>query len=294
MRLPLLLAIVLAVVVGAGWALTRPASVSEAEIAGIEPDPARGEVVFHAAGCASCHAAPEAEGEARLILAGGEGFETFAGTFYAPNISQDSVHGIGDWTTAEIVAAVMHGTSPDGRHYYPAFPYSSYARADPADIVSLAAYLETLPADPTPSKPHDLSFPFSVRAGIGLWKAVNMDADWIVETTDPEIERGRYLAEALGHCGECHTPRNATQGLDRGAWLAGAPNPSGRGNIPNITPAGLDWSEADIAAYLESGFTPDFDVVGGSMTKVVASLANLPDEDRAAIAAYLKAVPPVQ
>jgi mono/diheme cytochrome c family protein len=110
----------------------------------------------------------------------------------------------------------------------------------------------------------------------------------------PELEAGRYLAEALAHCGECHTPRNAMGGLDRSRWLAGAPNPSGEGRIPNITPAALDWSAADIAEYLKSGFTPEFDTAGGSMAAVVAGTSRLSDADRAAIAAYVKAVPPVE
>jgi mono/diheme cytochrome c family protein len=122
-----------------------------------------------------------------------------------------------------------------------------------------------------------------------------MDRGWAVDVgDDPTLQRGRYLSEALGHCGECHTPRDAFQRLDTARWFAGAPNPSGRGNIPNITPAKLTWSEADIAAYLQSGFTPEFDVVGGSMASVVTSLSNLPEEDLAAIAAYIKAVAPAE
>ena len=295
MRTLVAFALILALLVGAGLFVTRPQAVAEAEVAALTPDVVRGEAVFHAAGCASCHAAPEAEGEERLVLAGGKAFATFAGTFHAPNISQDPEAGIGSWSRAEIVSAIMEGTSPDGRHYYPAFPYGSYARAELGDIVSLAAYLETLPADATPSKPHELGFPWSLRVAIGGWKLLNASPAWVLElpVADQQLERGRYLAEALGHCGECHTARTMTQGLDRAAWLAGAPNPSGRGRIPNITPDKLDWSEADIVAYLETGFTPEFDVAGGSMADVVTSLSHLPKEDLEAIAAYLKAVPSV-
>ncbi|MDU8941922.1 cytochrome c [Ovoidimarina sediminis] len=277
------------------FALTRPATVPEAAIAAITPDLARGEAVFHAAGCASCHAADGAEGEARLILSGGHSFATPAGTFVAPNISQDPEHGIGAWSKADIVTAVMKGTSPDGRHYFPAFPYAAYAKAELSDIVSLAAYLKTLPADPTPSQPHDLAFPYSIRMGVGAWKLLGVSEGFAVDLPDdPQIRRGQYLAEALAHCGECHTPRTATQALDTARWFAGAPNPSGKGSIPNISPAKLSWSAADIAAYLKSGFTPEFDAAGGSMRDVITSLANLPDEDLAAIAAYLKAVPPAE
>lgn len=282
------------IVIGAasGWVVSRPSAFSQQDIARIAPDLTRGEQVFHAAGCASCHAEKGARDEARLVLKGGQRFDTPAGVFVAPNISTDPVAGIGNWDMLDIVNAVMHGTSPDGQHYYPAFPYASYAKAELSDIVSLAAYLKTLPADPSPSQPHELGFPYNIRAGTGLWKLLAMDDGWAVDVgNDPKLQRGRYLAEALAHCGECHTPRGATQTLDKARWFAGAPNPSGEGNIPNITPAKLSWSAADIAAYLESGFTPEFDVAGGSMASVITSMSNLSDEDRQAIAAYVKAVP---
>jgi mono/diheme cytochrome c family protein len=109
----------------------------------------------------------------------------------------------------------------------------------------------------------------------------------------PTEARGRYIAEALAHCGECHTPRNGLGGLDRARWLAGAPNPSGQGNIPNITPGKLTWSEAEILEYLTTGFTPAYDVVGGHMAHVVENMAKLPASDRQAVAAYLKRVPAV-
>jgi mono/diheme cytochrome c family protein len=108
------------------------------------------------------------------------------------------------------------------------------------------------------------------------------------------LERGRYLVEALGHCGECHTPRNAFGGLIKSRWLAGAPNPSGRGTIPNITPAKLDWSDGDLKTYFTSGFKPDFDTVGGHMADVIENLKLMPETDLQAIIAYLRAVPAVE
>lgn len=274
--------------------VSRSPVVTEAQIASITPDPARGETVFWAAGCASCHAADGAQGDAKFVLSGGHRLVTPFGTFVAPNISQDEEHGIGGWSRAEVVSAVKYGTAPDGGHYYPAFPYAAYGKATLEDLVSLAAFLETLPADPTPSRPHELSFPYSIRAGVGAWKLLFAGSDWAMPAPTPEIEAGRYLAEALAHCGECHTPRNALGGLDTARWLAGAPNPSGEGRIPNITPAALTWSEGDIAEYLKSGFTPEFDTAGGSMAAVVAGTSRLNDADRAAIAAYVKSVPPVE
>jgi mono/diheme cytochrome c family protein len=282
------------VLAGAVWWLTTPERVAPSAYAGLVGVPARGAVVFHAGGCASCHSAPDSSAEAKLILSGGRAFVSDFGTFHAPNISQDPDHGIGAWDVTDLANAMIHGTSPQGQHYYPAFPYTAYSRATAQDIADLYAYLITLPADATPDQPHDLAFPFTLRRGLGLWKALYLDDTWTLTGDLSEQEqRGRYLAEALGHCAECHTPRNALGALDRSRWMAGAPNPSGRGTIPNITPAKLDWSEADIIAYFTSGFTPDYDTAGGSMAAVVESLSQLPENDRAALAAYLKRLPPI-
>lgn len=295
MRKPLLVLLALGLVVGAaGFSVARPERLDAVTLEGLEGDPARGETVFWAAGCASCHAVPGAEGDARLVLAGGYRIESPFGTFISPNISPDPDAGIGGWSTQAFATALLHGTSPDGGHYYPALPYGSYAGMTPADAVDLKAFIDTLPPDPTPSAAHDLRFPFTVRAGIGLWKALNLDASPVAEVSGAELERGRYIVEALAHCGECHTPRNAMGGLDRSRWMAGAPNPSGEGRIPGITPAQLDWSAADIAYYLETGFDPNFDSAGGTMGSVVRNFANLTAEDRAAVAAYVKALPPVE
>lgn len=285
------------VVIGAAvfWWLTRPQVADASVVAGVEPDLARGEMVFHAGGCASCHSAEGATDEAKLILSGGRAFPSPFGTFRAPNISPDPEHGIGGWSALDLLNAMRHGVSPDGRHYFPAFPYTSYARSTVEDIVSLHAYLQTLPADATPDKPHDVGFPFNIRRSLGGWKFLFMSDGWVVDgdLTDEET-RGRYLAEALGHCGECHTARNLLGGPVMARWLGGAPNPTGRGNIPNITPAKLDWSTADLVEYFTSGFTPEFDTAGGQMVEVIESLSKLPDTDRAAIAAYLKKVPAVE
>jgi mono/diheme cytochrome c family protein len=189
---------------------------------------------------------------------------------------------------------VTMGVSPQGKHYYPAFPYTSYVHMTDNDVADLFAYMQDLPVSDTQSRPHDVGFPFNIRRGLGLWKQLNMSDAFVLSGPRPEpVERGRYLVEALAHCGECHTPRDAIGGLNRAAWLTGAPNPSGKGRIPNITPGALDWSEADLVYYFESGLTPDYDSVGGSMAPVVANLAQLPASDRAAIAAYLKDVPAI-
>jgi mono/diheme cytochrome c family protein len=279
-----------------GWWLTAPQRVDPARLASLSADSGRGEAVFHAAGCASCHMAPGAQGDARLVLAGGQRFETPFGTFVAPNISTDPTHGIGGWGVQALADAVMAGVSPEGAHYYPAFPWASYAGMAPQDMVDLHAYMATLPADATPSQPNDIGFPFNIRRGIGVWKLAFAGDGPVLDLPDlTEAEqRGRYLAEVLGHCGECHTPRDALTGApDTGRWLAGGPDASGKGKVPNITPAALDWTAAEIAEYLNSGFTPDYDSAGGHMALVVSNFARLPASDRDAVAAYLKRVAPV-
>lgn len=278
------------------WWLTRPEPLAAAALDGIEGDPQAGERVFHAAGCAACHVAPDAEdrenGDGLPVLAGGQRFPSPFGTFIAPNISSDPVHGIGGWSDAEVLNAIARGVSPDGSHYYPAFPYAAYAKAPLGDLADLIAYLRTLPASQKPDQPHEVGFPFSIRRGLGLWKALFLRDDWVLEgDLPPEVARGRMLVEGLGHCAQCHTPRNFAGGLIREDWLAGAENPVGDGRIPGIDPGSLTWSKTDIAAYLETGLTPDFDSAGGEMVAVIEELGQLPDSDRAAIAAYLKAIP---
>jgi mono/diheme cytochrome c family protein len=291
----LLIGLVILVLAGfaAFWVLTIPKTRDPLSIAGLTPDPARGEQVFWAGGCANCHAAVDAKGQDRLLLGGGQRFETAFGTFIAPNISPDPDHGIGAWKPIDLANAMTMGVSPKGQHYYPAFPYTSFTHATMQDIADLYGYLMTLPKVATPSQPHEVSFPFNIRRSVGIWKLLYLRKDWAMPgDLAPEQEKGRYIAEALGHCGECHTPRNAIGGPDLSRWLAGGPSPDGKGKFPNITPAKLDWSEADIAEYLKSGFTPDFDSAGGHMALVVESFSHLTDADRAAVAAYLKTVPP--
>jgi mono/diheme cytochrome c family protein len=275
------------------WLVTRPARIDPAEIAALTPDPVRGEYVFRAAGCASCHAAEGATGADLLKLGGGKAFASPFGTFYAPNISPDPQAGIGAWQPVDVVNALKNGVGPTGRHLFPALPYPAYTRMQLADAVSLAAYLATLPAVATPSRPHGVPFPFNIRRSLGGWKLLFLDPDWVVATVPPEAEAGRYLAEALAHCGECHTPRNALGGLQTSAWLGGAPNPAGKGRIPNITPGKLTWSEAELVTFFQSGFTPEFDSAGGAMAEVIAGLATLPEADLLSLAAYLKSVPPI-
>lgn len=271
----------------AAWGLTAPDPLAPEAMAN-DGSAEAGAMVFAAAGCASCHTAPDAVADGPPVLAGGKRFVSDFGTFVAPNISMDMDHGIGAWSNYEVANAVQAGVSPDGAHYYPSFPYTSYAKTTPQDIADLITYLRTLPADATPSQPHDIVFPFNIRRAVGGWKFIFSNDNWVVDgDLDPEQARGRYLVEALGHCAECHTPRNAVGALQTANWMRGAPNPSGDGRIPSIHPDDLGWSARDIAIYLDSGFTPEFDTVGGEMVDVVENMSKLPEADRDAIAAYL-------
>jgi mono/diheme cytochrome c family protein len=256
---------------------------------GITADKAAGETVFWAAGCASCHMGAAQD---PMVLAGGMAFETQFGTFHAPNISSDDTYGIGGWSVSEFARAIQQGVSPDGAHYYPALPYSAYAKMTPQDVVDLKAFMDSLPADATPNVPHDVGFPFNIRRALGLWKVMFADDTYHMQGDLPaNVQRGRYIVEALAHCAECHTPRNALGGLDASKWMQGAISADGKSRVPAITPAKLGWSAGEIVQYLTTGFTPEYDSVGGHMVHVVENMAKLTEEDRAAVAAYLLALP---
>jgi mono/diheme cytochrome c family protein len=277
------------------WALTIPQGLPESAIAATPGDADKGARLFWAGGCASCHAPSSARGEDRLKLGGGAPLVTRFGSFHAPNISPHA-DGIGGWSLADFANAMQKGVSPDGRHYYPAFPYTSYARMTASDIADLYAFLQTLPPVAGKAPESSLSFPYSLRRGVGLWKLAFLDASPVArlpEDASAAARVGQYLVEGPGHCGECHTPRTlgGMGGADRARWLAGAPAAEGDGKVPGIDPASLSWSASEIADYLETGFTPEYDSVGGTMASVQRNMAELSDEDRTAIAAYLKALP---
>ncbi|WP_027566841.1 cytochrome c [Bradyrhizobium sp. URHA0013] len=278
---------------GVYWWLSAPV-VAAGTAPARAPDLANGQVIFNAGGCASCHAVPDQPD--RLRLGGGVAIKSPFGTFYAPNISSDPTDGIGKWSEAEFVNAVMHGVSPDGQHYFPAFPYTSYQHARREDVLDLFAYLKTLPAVAGKVRDHDVRFPFNIRRNVGIWKFLFLDGKPFVADSakSPQWNRGAYLVNSFGHCAECHSPRNALGGIIAGQRFAGGPNPEGEGWVPNITQKGLgEWSAKDIAYFLKTGELPDGDSVGGAMTRVIKNTSQLPDDDLAAMADYLKSLPPV-
>ena len=281
------------------WLSSAPETIAAEDLPRHRADAGRGEYVFYAAGCNSCHAAKAAEGEAKLRLGGGPALETPFGTFYGPNISP-SPDGIGGWSDADFVNAVMRGVSPEGRHYYPAFPYLSYQHMTVEDVLDLKAFIDMLPPVAGEAPVHELPLLFRFRRGIGLWKLRYMDAAPapLDAAPDPLLARGSYLVNGPGHCGECHTPRDLLGGPIPARAFSGGESPeAGRANrVPNITPSsdGIgDWSVDDIKAALRTGLLPDFETFGGAMVDVQENLAKLSEEDREAIAVYLKSLPPL-
>ena len=277
------------------WIVTVPAKVPASALPPHTPALANGKVMFYAGGCASCHASTGQQDPTRL--GGGAPLESPFGTFYPPNISSDPNDGIGRWSEADFVTALWKGTSPDGQHYYPAFPYTSYQRIALDDARDLFAYIKTLPAVAGKALPHQVPFPFSWRRLLGGWKFLFLDGQPFRPdpTKSAQWNRGAYLVNGPGHCAECHSPRNVLGGIESGKRFSGGPNIEGKGWVPNITQKGIaDYSENDIAYLLETGQMPDGDSVGGPMRAVIRNTSQLPAADREAMAVYLKSLPPLE
>jgi len=294
-RLIILVVIAGVIALGAFWILTMPKTVADSALGPHTPDLANGRTMFYAGGCSACHAVPGQKDDTRL--SGGLGLKSPFGTFYVPNISPDQKDGIGGWSEAQFVTAMTRGTGPDGTHLYPAFPYTSYQRMRVEDVRDLFAFLKTLPPVSGRVRDHDIAFPFNIRRGLGMWKLLFLDGQpFKPDPAKPMAwNRGAYLAEGPGHCAECHSPRNFMGGIIAAQRYGGGPNPEGKGWIPNITQKDLkDWSDKDIAYLLETGQTPEGDSVGAQMAEVVRHTAQISADDRMAIAAYIKSLPPVE
>jgi len=277
------------------WFLTIPATVPASALGAHQPNLENGRTMFYAGGCASCHATPGQDDRTRL--GGWLALKSPFGTFHVPNISPDPKDGIGAWSEADFVTAMLKGTSPDGRHYFPSFPYTSYRFMGMSDLRDLFAHIKTLPAVQGSVRDHDVPFPFNIRRLLGGWKLLFLGSDTFRPDASKTAQwnRGAYLVNGPGHCAECHSPRNVLGGIVSGQRFAGGPNPEGEGWVPNITQARLkDWSEDDIAYLLESGSTPEGDSVGGSMAPVIRNTSQLSEEDRTAMAIYLKSLAPVE
>jgi mono/diheme cytochrome c family protein len=252
-------------------------------------DATRGAYLIRLGDCVSCHT-DKAKGG--VELAGGPALATQFGTFYAPNITSDKTHGIGGWTLAQFSRAMSDGEGPDG-HLYPVFPYEQYTKMSDQDIVDLYAALQAVPADPTPSKPQELSFPFNIRLTLAGWKNLFFSPTRLVADSahSEQWNRGRYIVEGPGHCVACHSPRNALGALENGKELTGNPAGGVGGKTPSLKADVLGkegYDATSLASVLKDGFTPDFDVLGGAMGEVITDgSSHWTDEDRAAVAAYL-------
>ena len=256
-------------------------------------DAQRGQYLSKAAGCVGCHT--EARDDAQPF-AGGRALKTPFGTFYGPNITPHPQAGIGRWTEQDFTRALREGRRPDGAHYFPAFPYPSFTRINDQDLRDLWAYLRSLPPSSRASEPHDLKFPFGWRWLVWVWKLFFFSPGPFA--ADPAasavVKRGSYLVNALGHCGECHTPRNFLGGMKRNRQFAGAKLGEGTSSS-NLTPTRLKKkSDAEVKDFLQTGMTPDGDVAAESMAEVVRNTTSqLTPADLDAVVAYLRSLPPL-
>ncbi len=260
-----------------------------------QPSMSRGEYVLKISGCSHCHTADDGE-----HLAGGRALETPFGTFYTPNITSHISAGIGAWSADDFERALLHGVSPDGSDYYPAFPYTSYTRMRAEDARALHGYILSLPASAQPNRAHELSWFLRWRMAATVWKWLFFSAGDLQQlpAQSEHVNRGAYLAEALGHCGECHTPRNLFGALQADLVFAGNAEGPDDELVPNITPhetTGIgDWSRDELLEFLKFGELPDGEYAVGSMEPVIEGIRHLTPEDRDALTDYLRSVPPIE
>jgi len=253
-------------------------------------DVKHGQYLAKAGGCVGCHTENKA---GAIPFSGGRALDTPFGTFFGPNITPDKQTGIGKWTEADFKRAIRQGERPDGAHYFPAFPYPSFTGMSDKDIQDLWSFLQTVPPTNRANREHALQFPYNLRFLVGGWKMLffKPGAQLAVAPAADPVARGAYLVNVLGHCGECHTPRNFLGGPDTKALLAGAVIPEGK--VPNLTPTRLKkWSDTDLKDYLKTGTAPNGDVVVEPMSEVITNTTSqLTAEDLTAMVAYLRTVP---
>lgn len=249
-----------------------------------------GQYLVKAGGCVGCHTANK---PGATPFAGGRSLETPFGTFFGPNITPDKETGIGNWSEGDFKRAIRHGERRDGSNYFPAFPYPSFTGMSDTDILDLWSYLKSLPPVKQANREHELRFPYNQRFLVNGWKMMFFTPGPFVPPApaNSALARGAYLVGVLGHCGECHTPRNALGGPDRKELFAGAKIPEGK--VPNLTPTRLKrWSDAELKEYLTTGTAPNGDVVVEPMSEVITNTTSkLTPEDLNAVVVYLRSLP---
>ncbi|CFQ55073.1 putative cytochrome C [Yersinia frederiksenii] len=254
---------------------------------------ARGEYLTKAADCVACHTTKDGK-----PFAGGLAFKTPMGTLYSPNITPDKATGIGSWTDEEFLRALHEGKGKNGENLYPAFPYTSYTLLKDDDVKAIKAYLFSLPAVHQPNRENDMPFPFNQRWGLWFWNLVNFDGQRFEpdSSKDAQWNQGAYFVEALGHCGECHTPRNITMGMKDSKAYAGTEIDGWTAfNITSDPHAGIGgWSQEQIVQYLRSGHVDGKAQAAGPMAEVIEnSTRHLTDSDLNAMAVYLRTLKPL-
>lgn len=273
------------------WRLATPAWCAAS------PDSVRGEYLFHATGGCACHTDLENKG---AFMAGGRAIKTPFGRVYSTNITPALKTGIGNWTDEQFVTSMTQGIRPDGKHYFPVFPYTSFTRIKHQDLLDLKAYLMSIPAVEQANRAPEMMPPFGWRFTLSAWKWLYFEpGPFVPNATQPaDWNRGAYLATALGHCGECHTPRTLLGGLnDKMLYAGSVDGPEGQ-LAPNITPdedTGIGgWSVADVVWYLQTGLKPSGDDTQGFMSELIEhGYKHLSEDDLRTIALYLRSLKPI-
>jgi nicotinate dehydrogenase subunit B len=246
----------------------------------------RGRVLAAAGDCAVCHTAPGG-----VPNAGGRAMDTPFGTLYTTNLTPDADTGLGRWSFSAFQRAMREGVSRDGHYLYPAFPYTAFAKTSDDDLQALYAYFMSMPAVRSETPKSELKFPFSMRPLMAGWNALFHDPTPMqpVVTQSAEWNRGAYLVNGLGHCGACHTPRNAL-GAEQGgsAFLSGAMVDGWEAPaLTHLSKSAVPWDADELYRYLRHGHTQRHGIAGGPMAEVVREMQQLPDEDVRAMATYL-------
>jgi mono/diheme cytochrome c family protein len=311
-RIAIVLAVIVVLALGVlAWAGIRPGPMDfagdavalddyDGDPTGVPPDfqgtgiIARGQYLADAADCLACHTAEGGE-----AFAGGRAFHTDFGTIYSPNISPDPETGIGNWSDADFLRAVHEGVAPNGTRLYPAFPYAAYTYLTDDDVLAIKAYIFSQPAVRNVPPQTDLRFPYNQRWLMAIWGALyNPDTRFEpIADRSPLWNRGAYLVEALGHCGDCHTPRTPLQSLDNRQKFGGGLAEGWRAyNISSDETSGIgDWTAAALNGYLKTGRAENRGSAFGPMAEAVhLSFAKMTDSDLRAIIEYVRSVPPVE